>query len=311
MKLSELVAYRKLLDDLTPKGTDEFVKSQLGPVLYAIDNHPLKFPELSANLHHARHAVLDCFNTFSAELDHVKVELAKTISAMQPHYLAESYRLYKDMASDSAEYVLNRRIAMKPETESFVQSRVQYYSNWNHAGVILRPGQDSWIENMVACDPLYVIDHSHELLAPVKTKFNAAYQSRLRFYVIKEDIERPMLDQIPDDQIGLVLAFNFFHFKPFEIVRAYLTEIYIKLRPGGIMAFTFNDCDRAGAVKNAENHFMCYTPGSMLESLCESLGFVVRYRHDIDAATTWIELTKPGERSSIRGGQALAELKPK
>ena len=94
-------------------------------------------------------------------------------------------------------------------------------------------------------------------------------------------------------------------------MRAYLTEIYQKLRPGGVMAFTFNDCDRAGAVKNAENFFMCYTPGSMLQSLCESLGFVMRYRYDVDAATTWMELEKPGIKPSLRGGQALAELKPK
>ena len=311
MKLSELVAYRTQLDDLTPTNTEEFIKSKLGSVIYVVDNHQLQFPDLSLNLHNAQQRIKETFELFQEELSRIKQELSQSISSLQPHYLAESYKLYGDMSNDSTEYILDRRITMNVETELFIQSRVQYYSNWHHAGMIIRPANEIFVEHMVACDPLYVIDQSHDLLAPTRGKFNSVYQSRLRFYVIQENAERPMLEQIPNGQIGFCMAFNFFHFKPFEIMRAYLTDIYQKLRPGGIMAFTFNDCDRVGAVKNAENFFMCYTPGSMLQSLCESLGFVMRYRYDVDAATTWMELEKPGIKPSLRGGQALAELKPK
>ena len=311
MKLSELVAYRELLDDLTPKGTEEFVKRELGSVIHVVDNHLIQFPDLAASLHHAQQTVTESFGTFKQQLDCVKQELSQLISSLQPHYLAESYNLYNGMKNDSTEYILDRRIILKSEMEAFVQSRVQYYSNWHHAGMIIRPAKEIWLEHMVACDPLYLIDQSHDLLNATRGKFNAIYQSRLRFYAIQESAEQVMLDCIPNDQIGFCLAFNFFHFKPFEIVRCYLTEIYQKLRPGGIVAFTFNDCDREGAVKNAERYFMCYTPGSMLQSLCESLGFTMRYRYDIDAATTWMELEKPGVKHSLRGGQALAELKPK
>lgn len=311
MKLSELVAYHSLLYDLTPKDTDEFVKMKLGSVTNVVDNHSLQFPDLSTNLRQAQQRVTESFDIFQQGLQQIKQELSQSILSLQPHYLAESYKLYGDMSQDSTEYILDRRITMNADTESFIQSRVQYYSDWHHAGMIIRPANEIFMDYMVACDPLYVIDQSHDLLAPTRDKFNPVYQSRLRFYVVQENAERPMLEQIPNGQIGFCMAFNFFHFKPFEIMRAYLTEIYQKLRPGGIMAFTFNDCDRAGAIKNAENFFMCYTPGSMLQSLCESLGFVMRYRYDVDAATTWMELEKPGIKHSLRGGQALAELKPK
>jgi hypothetical protein len=311
MKLSELVAYRTQLDDLTPTGTEDFIKSKLGSVIHVVDNHSLQFPELSTNLHHAQQQVTESFSMFQRELCRIKQELSQSISSLQPHYLAESYKLYGDMRKDSTEYILGRRITLNVETQSFIQSRVQYYSNWHHAGMIIRPANEIFMEHMVACDPLYVIDQSHDLLSPTRGRFNSVYQSRLRFYVVQENAERPMLEQIPNGQIGFCMAFNFFHFKPFEIMRAYLTEIHQKLRPGGVMAFTFNDCDRVGAVKNAENFFMCYTPGYMLQSLCESLGFVMRYRYEVDAATTWMELEKPGTKPSLRGGQALAELKPK
>jgi len=311
MKLSELVAYRTLLNDLTPTDTDEFVKMKLESVTNVVNNHPIQFPALSTNLHLAQRQVTESFDIFQQELQRIKQELSLSISSLQPHYLAESYKLYGEMNRDSTEYILSRRITMNTETESFIQSRVQYYSNWHHAGMIIRPATEIFVEHMVACDPLYVIDQSYDLLSPTRGKFNSVYQSRLRFYVVQENAEQLMLEQIPNGQIGFCMAFNFFHFKPFEIMRAYLTEIYQKLRPGGVMAFTFNDCDRAGAVKNAENFFMCYTPGSMLQSLCESLGFVMRHRYDVDAATTWMELEKPGIKPSLRGGQALAELKPK
>ena len=311
MKLSELVAYRTLLDDLTPTDTEEFVKIKLGSVIHVVENHVLQFPELLTNLNYAQQRVTESFDIFQQGLQRIKQELSQSISSLQPHYLAESYKLYGDMSRDSTEYILGRRIPMNAETESFIKSRVQYYSNWHHAGMIIRPANEIFMEHMVACDPLYVIDQSHDLLAPTRDKFNPVYQSRLRLYVVQENAERSMLEQIPNSQIGFCMAFNFFHFKPFEIMRAYLTEIYQKLRPGGIIAFTFNDCDRAGAIKNAENFFMCYTPGSMLQSLCESLGFVMRYRYNVDAATIWMELEKPGIKHSLRGGQALAELKPK
>lgn len=311
MKLSELVAYRALLDDLTPTGTEEFVKVKLESVTQVVDTNPLQLPDLSKELHQAQEKVKESFEGFQQVLHSVKQEVSNSISSLQPHYLSASYKLYGEMSHDSTEYILARRIAMNPETESFIQSRVQHYSDWHHAGMIIRPANEIFVDHMVACDPLYVIDQSHDLLAPTRDKFNPVYQSRLRFYVIQENVERPMLEQIPNGQIGFCMVFNFFHFKPFEIMRAYFTEIYQKLRPGGVMAFTFNDCDRAGAVKNAENFFMCYTPGSMLQSLCESLGFVMKYRYNVDAATTWMELEKPGVRASLRGGQALAELKPK
>jgi len=311
MKLSELVAYRTLLDEITPNNADEFVKRELWSVLHVVRNHPLQLPDLANDLDLAQQHVTESLHMFKHKLDLIKQEVSQSILNLQPHHLAESYKLYGEMKNDSTEYILDRRIALKPEMEAFVQSRVQYYSNWHHAGMIIRPARESWLEHMVACDPLYVIDQSHDLLAPIRDKFNPVYQSRLRFCVIQESSEQSMLNSIPNDQIGFCLVFNFFHFKPFEIVRAYLTEIYQKLHPGGIVAFTFNDCDRAGAVKNAERYFMCYTPGSMLQSLCESLGFTMRYRYDIDAATTWMELEKPGVKHSLRGGQALAELKPK
>ena len=90
-------------------------------------------------------------------------------------------------------------------------------------------------------------------------------------------------------------------------MRGYLSEIYSKLRPGGVLAFTFNDGDRRGAVDLAERNMNCYTPGRLVTGICENLGFEIEQKHIISAAVTWIELRKPGVKHSLRGGQALAK----
>ena len=172
---------------------------------------------------------------------------------------------------------------------------------------MIRPGKEDWIQNLVACDPLYLVDLEMDLLEPVMSRFNPDYQRRLRPYLIRDDSDK-ILGSIPDGQIGFCLVYYFFNFKPFEVVRSYLEEIHQKLKPGGSLAFTFNNCDRSGAIELVEKNFMCYTPGKLLLTMCESLGYQVRHTYQLDNASTWVELTKPGTLTSLRGGQSLARI---
>ena len=113
---------------------------------------------------------------------------------------------------------------------------------------------------------------------------------------------------MPDGQIGFCLVYYFFNFMPFELVRQYLEEIYRKLKAGGCVACTFNNCDRSGGVELVERNYMCYTPGGLMMTMCESIGFDISHTYQLDSACTWIELRKPGELTSLRGGQSLARI---
>jgi predicted methyltransferase len=107
------------------------------------------------------------------------------------------------------------------------------------------------------------------------------------------------------------LVYYFFNFKPIEIIRAYMTEIYVKLKPGGTFAMTFNDCDRSGGVDLAERSFACYTPAHAVLSAATTAGFELHQSFKIDAANTWLEFRRPGQLTSLRGGQTLATVMPK
>jgi hypothetical protein len=143
---------------------------------------------------------------------------------------------------------------------------------------------------------------------PAESRIPDQYQRRLRTYTVTESAQDPMLNQLPSGQFAFCLIYNFFDFKPLEIVNAYLSELFQKLKPGGTIALTINDCDRTGAVKLAESGFKCYTPKQTIVEHCQNLGFELMLSFHIDAACTWLEFKRPGELASLRGGQALAQI---
>jgi len=71
---------------------------------------------------------------------------------------------------------------------------------------------------------------------------------------------------------------------------------------------TFNDCDNEKAVDLVERHFSCYTPGYLIKDLATNIGYSEVFSYNGDQPSTWIELRKPGELSSLRGGQTLARI---
>ena len=287
-----------------------------------------------ANLTGLRSDVLASFDRFNAEFDRLKQGLYNQIRAEEGLYLQESYRSYEEFRShryewlkaphpsDSVEVqeanlrmhvenILNNRLPLVDGSEEIIVNRIKRCSSWQTTTMVLRPGLEPWIQSMVNNDPIYLVDESHDLLKPSMSQFNELYQRRLRPYIIREDEEQDILWQLPNNQFGLILAWNYFNHRPFEIIRRYLTELYTKMRPGGMMLMTYNDCDRWPGVLSAETGTSLYTPGSLITSFAESLGLEQKFTYNDNGPWTWIELRKPGTWKSNRGGQALAKIIPK
>jgi len=309
MILSELVAYRRHLEEITQDGSIDYLRREIDPVIYSVANNKQPNADHISALEHAKATIVAGLQDFQQSLDQIKKDVSQEIEQNQAAYLARSYGLYQDMCrGDTPEYILDRRIQITSQTEDFVLSRIRRRDTWKHPAAIIRPGREAWIDQMVAFDPLYVVDHHNDLLDPARSRFNQVYNGRVRWICVVERDDHEILQALPDDQMGFVMAWNFFHYKPFEVIKQYLTEVYKKLRPGGVFAFSINDGDLAGGVANAERMFMCYTPGSMIISISQMIGFSLELRHELDRAVTWIELQRPGEKSSLRAGQALAKV---
>ena len=304
-KLSDLVNFKNQLDLLSTKTVQDDSNKELDKIthLFSLENY-------DNLLEQRKFDIQQSFDAFELELEKLKDIVKQEISVLEKPEFQKSYILYEGEFGNSADYILNLRKHKIPNPELF-RARLSRYIDWQHSAMIIRPGIENFIDSMVALDPLYLVDLSHDYLAPALSKFNNQYQNRLRTYAVKEDLDQEILGQIPNDQFALCFAYNYFNFRPFEILKKYLDEIYQKLTPGGVFIMTFNDCDRASAVQLVENFYCCYTPGYLVRELAVSMGYEIEYSWNDPGPTTWLELKKPGTLTSLKGGQTLAKVLPK
>jgi len=227
MRLSELVNYMNLLDAMSTVSTAQQTDQDLAKITHVVSSSAIQLEQFSDMLTQRQNQVADALRQYESDLVTLKHTLGELITTTEKPWFAESYRLYEqEMLYETTEYILNRRPEISAETAQFYRTRLTRYNSWHHAAMIIRPGREPFIHDLLASDPLYLVDESHDLLQPAMTQFNEQYQHRLRPYVIQERSGTAILEQLPKSQFGLVFAYNFFNFRPFAVLRQYLTEIY-------------------------------------------------------------------------------------
>jgi hypothetical protein len=309
MKLSELIDYLNLLQQQEHIPDYVTAVKQLQSIAHVVENHSLQLETFAVDLVSQVTEVETAFATVQATLSDLRSQLLQLIAHFEKAQYQESQRLYEqEMCYETVDYILNRRLAIDDDSNILLRSRLRNYTDWRLPGMIIRPGLENFIEDLVPLDPLYLVDQNLELLDPSIKAFTLEYQRRLRPYCINDYRDNKVLWQLPDNQFGFVFAYNYFNYKPIEVFARYLTEIFAKLRPGGVCLFTFNDCDWAQGAALSERSFMCYTPGHVVKSLAEQTGFEILYQHRGLGDLAWLEIRRPGEIESIRGGQSLAKI---
>lgn len=311
MKLSELLGFLNILNDLNIETNCGAALNTLKNVDYTVSNFPLKIENTADDLNKDVVKVEGAVRDFQNTLAYLKTRIENTMRAVEPRYYQESRRLYEqEMCWETTEYILGRTLSIDSETRELISGRLRGYGDWRLPGMILRPGRESFIEEMVPLDPLYLVDQNLDLLTPSVGKFTTEYQQRLRQYAINDYVDDKILWQLPNDQFGFIFAFNFLNYKPIDVLQRYLTEFYEKLRPGGVALFTYNNCDIPQGMGLAEASFMCFTPGKRVKEIAEQIGFDIILDKVGPYDLSMLELKKPGEIRSIRGGQTLAKIIP-
>jgi SAM-dependent methyltransferase len=301
---------------------------ELQKVIYIAQNN--------SELNNLRATILDSFENFETALNWIKQQTYEQIKNEERPYVEDSYQRYEQSRQQSHRYerfkkpnpnispevaeqniqiyvdsIMNNRLPLSPQSQEFIMNRITRSSSWQNTTMILHPGMGPWIHKMGDNDPIYLVDEKYELLSPVLSQFNEVHRRKFRTYTIQEDRDQDIFWQLPDNQFGLVLAWNYFNHKPFEVIRRYLTELYKKMRPGGKLLMTYNDCDRWEGVKAVEAKVALYTPGSLIQDFAKSLGFEQTFVYHDNSPWTWAEFRKPGEWQSCRGGQTVATITTK
>jgi hypothetical protein len=309
MKLSELVGYLNLLDsnELAPDYHTAIRRFQ--EIGHVVANHAVQIDNFANDFENKIQTILNSFTDAQQTLEDLKSRVKQQISAMELDQYQASQRLYEqEMCYETNEYILNRRLSIDPDSRLLLTGRLLQYTDWRLPGLIMRPGRENFIEELVPLDPLYLVDQHQELLDPSILAFTPEYQRRLRPYTINDYDHTDALWQLPVNQFGLIFAYNYFNYKPMKVVRQYLGSMFSRLRPGGVAIFTFNDCDWAHGVALAERSFMCYTPGREIQAHCNQIGFEILSVNRGQGDVAWMEIRRPGEIESLRGGQSLAKI---
>jgi hypothetical protein len=257
MKLSDIVAKLNLLDSLDVGSECATATGTLSHIAHVVTEHADPYQTAKDDIGKTHNELINNIAKFSAQVESLKKELRSEIKQHEQEYLVDSLRVYQEeMIHDTADAILNRRMRIDDDDDLMLRSRLRNLTDWRLPGMIIRPGVETYIEEMVPLDPLYVVDHDSELMRPAISKFTPEYQRRLRPYVINDYEYTDALWQLPVNQYGLIFAYNYFNYKPMKVVRQYLDSMFARLRPGGVAIFTFNDCDWAHGVALAEKSFM-------------------------------------------------------
>jgi len=271
------------------------------------------------NLYEQNKVLQTAFANLEQDLSDYKVEVRRLIEIEGVKWFQASTARYEQelqtrtgQQPEAVNLHRNKPIQLSPEADRILNGRIDSYNHWQYPAMVIHPMMELFILNMVGHDPLYLVDESHDLLEYAMDHWNKGYRNRLREYHIEETFDQPILDKLPNGQFGFVLAYNYLNYRPYEIIKKYLEEIYQKLKPGGVLAFTFNDCDHWLAMQNVEQGLACYTPGNLIKGYAAYLGFeqVFQFQEE-HSSSVWLELKKPGELTSLRGGGSLAKILPK
>lgn len=311
MKLSKLITYKYMVDNLSVNHVHDELESLLQQVSIDLGSQNIDFDNLKERIDQDRQTIFSTLENINANLTTFKQQLNEFVKSIEGPYYQKSREYYQEGLNDSADYILDRysfkKLLYEQESYEFFLNRVKLHTSWKWPALEIRPATCDITESLVGCDPLYLVDTKEELFKVAKSKWTPEYQRRLRYYIINEQAAK-LFDQLPQAQFGSIVAVDFLNFRPLEMIQRYVKEMFELLRPGGTAIFTYNNCDHPIGVDNFENAYYCYTPGRKVKEICEQAGFKIAASFDLENNVSWLEIERPGRRQSIRGAQTLGQI---
>ena len=299
--LDQLVRVRNLMQSM-----DLDLKLQRAYKDFEISLDPVRetvvFETLSTSISSAK----DALDNYKSQYQHAISSINQLIQQQVPVALEKSRQIDLESNYNSNETILNRKLSVTDELHTWFAHRLHVLSSWQTPALVFRPSAE-WLNDVVSNDPLYLVDKNYELLKPCQAGYHEVYRRRLREYIIDDTQDSFLTHQLPLGQFGLVFAWNYFELCTVDVLAKYVKEVAQLLRPGGHFVFTYNNCDHENGIRLIHNHSGTYINYNHIKKIADENNLLVsQYQGKLNIA--WIELKRPGEIVSLRGGQNLAKI---
>lgn len=300
MKLSELIKLRQdlLSLDISPLET---MSKRIIADTKTINFHEYDSSKLMESLGDAQTAyastranIADLVSKIDHYIKNLDLECKKLCKHEEQFHIRASVKDNREL----------RKYTIHAEVRKKVVGRLGQYISWKHPGLEIGPGDGEWTEYLVGMDPLYLVDIHEEFLDATKIKFHHIYQKRLRTYKISHGD----LTSLPKEQFGFVFSWNVFNYFSLDTIKLYLEQLKPLLKPGGVVMFSYNNCENYKSAEMFEGHYMTYVPNRELVAIIKDLGYEIITSRDEPTLTSWVEIKLPGELESNRAGQTLGKI---
>lgn len=194
------------------------------------------------------------------------------------------------------------------DVKSRIHGLISKYTNDAYPVLEIGPGDGVWTDYLVAGDPLYILDRHQEFLDSTKNKYPDQYKNRIRAYkVLHGDLPDSDCSVLPESQFNFIFSWNVFNYFPLDYTTAFLISSLKLLRPGGIMVFSYNNCEDVACAKFAEIGYASWMPKTVLKNKILELGFNI-IDMSSESGWHWMEIQKPGELNTVKIHQSLGEI---
>jgi hypothetical protein len=306
-RIIELIEFKNDLEaqlERIPQGLDSYIDEK------SVIIKMIQIKHLTSKHDQALLSAIDAIQKLHSQVENVVSDLNQIITQVNSEIDEIANKLYTS-PTYKFRFKSDDRITVPcfdDRLDGLIKVRVRQYCDWHYPGIYTNAQDKSFVDCMVVSDPLYLTGSAETVTGIVKS-YPEQYQNRVRTY--------PEITTLPKGQFSFILQWHEFEYLTIDEARDRLAIMFTLLRPGGVLMFSYNNCDKVSSVQLFEEGQLTYNNSRILTTLCQELGYEVISMNDgfsggaSNQWISWAEVKRPGELSTTKAHQALGQIIPK